>query len=329
MFTFSNSFKSLTLRAFFKPRLGILVLLTLFSVSNSVYADTNGYSQVEVQALKQKANNLAKAYYQEVTALSQTATDKALNYQDYARDYAKFGLTKLKEAQSQFEDYMGNMRDQLVNPSDDFHGVYIFASLGMPLESLRALNKQAAALHIPVLIQGLYGDSFKTTFARINTVMFPDGVRQFNPKNPPMGGFAIDPLRFKQFNITRVPAFVVSQEIAPCVPESNNIEDVKDVTSLELENVKGITNIKNVENIKNKQSNFAYDCPTPLHDVLYGNISVQDALSILYKKGSDVFKSNLARLLDKVSALGDGYLSQQNKEASQDNQSNKDKTGGL
>jgi len=164
-----------------------------------------------------------------------------------------------------------------VHPDKDFHGVIIFASLGMPIETLRVLNKQAAALNIPIVIQGLYGDTFESTFKRIQEILLPEGKDKFNAKAPPVGGFAIDPLRFKQFNIKQVPAFVVSRDVPVCVPSAN------------------------ADSQHNSATN--YDCPTPVYDVLYGNISVYDALGILYKKGEEAFKANLTALLEKARKL--------------------------
>ncbi|WP_440998345.1 type-F conjugative transfer system pilin assembly protein TrbC [Cysteiniphilum litorale] len=274
-----NLFKSLSLHLVIQVSL-VVNLLMLTTVAQ---ADTqrNSYDQQQVESLQAKLTEAAKGYYTQVKSYGKDANAKAQDYQRYARDYAHITSSKLSDAQTQmqkyFQDYMDDIRQQLVTPSEDFHGFYIFASLGMPIETLRVLNKQAAALKIPLLIQGLYGDSFESTYARIEQILLPEGRDKFNPKARPVGGFAIDPLRFKQFKIAQVPAFVISHNMPACVPASS---------------------------AKAQQNNpFEYDCPLPVYDVLYGNISVYDALSILYKKSGEAFKSSLSILLDKARKL--------------------------
>ncbi|WP_150469074.1 type-F conjugative transfer system pilin assembly protein TrbC [Cysteiniphilum sp. SYW-8] len=278
-FKLYNLFKSLSLRLVIQ----VSLVVNLLMLTGVVQADTqrNSYDQQQVESLQAKLTDAAKGYYTQVKSYGKSASAKAQDYQRYARDYAHITSAKLSDAQTQmqnyFQDYMDDIRQQLVTPNEDFHGVYIFASLGMPIETLRVLNKQAAALKIPLLIQGLYGDSFESTYARIEQILLPEGRDEFNPKIPPVGGFAIDPLRFKQFKITQVPAFVISHNVPACVPASS---------------------------AKAQQNNpFEYDCPLPVYDVVYGNISVYDALSILYKKSGEAFKSSLSILLDKARKL--------------------------
>ncbi|WHN66738.1 type-F conjugative transfer system pilin assembly protein TrbC [Cysteiniphilum sp. QT6929] len=286
-FKLYNVFKSLSLPLVIQASL----VFTFLMLTGVVQANTqrDHYDQQQVESLQAKLTEAAKGYYTQVKSYGKDARIKAQDYQQYARDYAHITLAKISDAQTQMQTYfqndMDDIRQQLVTASEDFHGVYIFASLAMPIETLRVLNKQAAVLKIPLLIQGLYGDSFESTYVRIEQILFPEGEEKFNPKAPPVGGFAIDPLRFKQFNIKQVPAFVVSKVAQPCIPMSVNNDVIN-------QNKQGKATNQNMP--------FEYDCPTPDHDVVYGNLSVMDALRILYNKGSESLKTQVLALLEKA-----------------------------
>ena len=77
----------------------------------------------------------------------------------------------------------------------------VFATLTMPDTSLKQLLFEAHRAHVPVIIRGLYKNSFVATAKRI-----------FNlTKDKNIGGIEIDPLWFEEFHITTVPAFVLTQ----------------------------------------------------------------------------------------------------------------------
>ena len=83
--------------------------------------------------------------------------------------------------------------------------VLIFASFSMPKESLKALSNQANQVGAPVIIRGLVNNSFKET------------VKKLTEFNLLQTGIQIDPLLFKRFGIQKVPAVVVTNNIA-CPP---------------------------------------------------------------------------------------------------------------
>jgi len=76
----------------------------------------------------------------------------------------------------------------------------IFVSFSMPTPSLKQIIQDAARYQIPVVIRGLYKNSFKETIEKIF-----DLVKEDNK-----GGVLINPLWFKQYDIKTVPALVIS-----------------------------------------------------------------------------------------------------------------------
>ncbi len=126
------------------------------------------------------------------------------------------------------------------NPKAQASGVVIFASLGMPETSLKQLLTQAADLNIPVVIRGLWKNDFMATAQKVKSlVVEPNG-------NTVLGGVEINPIWFKQFNITQVPAFVTIKDGA-CLGEP--------------------------------------PCAKDHYDRLYGNVSLYHALETLAKHG--------------------------------------------
>jgi len=77
----------------------------------------------------------------------------------------------------------------------------VFVSFSMPLLSLQQIVQDASRYQIPVVMRGLYNNSFKETAIKIFEV-----VKENN-----QGGILIDPLWFKKCDIKNVPALVINQ----------------------------------------------------------------------------------------------------------------------
>nr|WP_269815678.1 type-F conjugative transfer system pilin assembly protein TrbC [Parvularcula mediterranea] len=87
--------------------------------------------------------------------------------------------------------------------------VYIFASLGMPDASLKALIRDAARAGVPVLLRGFKGGSLAETAKSLRALLGEEGGSE------PLGGVLIDPRAFSVFGIDRVPVFVAAAEALP------------------------------------------------------------------------------------------------------------------
>ena len=79
--------------------------------------------------------------------------------------------------------------------------VIIFISLTMPELSIKQIIQDAARYEIPIVIRGLYRNSFKETMNKIFDLV----------KDKNKGGILINPRWFKQYEIKSVPVVVVSQ----------------------------------------------------------------------------------------------------------------------
>ncbi|HAS6130809.1 TPA: type-F conjugative transfer system pilin assembly protein TrbC [Vibrio vulnificus] len=122
------------------------------------------------------------------------------------------------------------------NPDQAPKGVMVFVSLTMPENALKQLLMQSEHLGVPLVIRGVLPDGFPATAKRIESL-----IRSPN-KAPIQSGFSISPDWFKQFGITKVPAFV-SVKPGRCLPEQ--------------------------------------PCTATDYDILYGNISLYQALDYL------------------------------------------------
>lgn len=150
------------------------------------------------------------------------------------------------EKSRQYQQWATQLQDQAMsklkpqNPKAQASGVVVFASLGMPDTSLKQLLTQAADLNIPVVIRGLWKNDFMATAQKVKSlVVEPSG-------NAVLGGVEINPIWFKQFDITQVPAFVTIKDGA-CLGEP--------------------------------------PCNKDHYDRLYGNVSLYHALETLAKHG--------------------------------------------
>lgn len=80
--------------------------------------------------------------------------------------------------------------------------VIIFVSFSMPELSLKQIIHDAARYQVPVVIRGLYKNSFRKTIEKIFELI----------KENNKGGIAINPRWFREYNIKAVPAFAITQE---------------------------------------------------------------------------------------------------------------------
>lgn len=121
-------------------------------------------------------------------------------------------------------------------------GAIEFVSLDMPVASLRQILADASTYNIPVVIRGLLQNNWKYTTAAIESILQPPGGTSIP------GSFEIDPLWFRTFGITQVPALVVVAPGSTCAPQDKTC--------------------------------------VPAFDVVYGNVPVSRALSLIAQNGS-------------------------------------------
>lgn len=121
-------------------------------------------------------------------------------------------------------------------------GAILFVSFSMPDSLLFALADEAAQFHIPVVINGLVKGDFKKTVETFKRLNDEAQKQHLNFK-----GVSIDPVWFSQFQITSVPALVVTEPVKAC--------------------------------------SQGQTCTNQLFDVVYGNASIKKGLEIIAQKG--------------------------------------------
>lgn len=148
------------------------------------------------------------------------------------------------------------------NPGYGEARVLVFASLGMPRESLRQIFRDADRFGATVVLRGFPGNSVVKTGEVLREVM-PSGEANggvavdgaagaANPEASRAGGLAIDPTLFRRFKVEAVPVYVVLAEpLATC------------------------------------ESQGCADDPLPRHDRISGNISLSAALETIARAKGD------------------------------------------
>lgn len=132
--------------------------------------------------------------------------EKSRQYQNWATQHQDQAMEKIKPK----------------NPEADVSGVVVFASLGMPETSLKQLITQAADLNVPIVIRGMYNNDFAATAQKVQSLIIDNSGESI------MGGVEINPIWFKQFKISQVPAFVAIKDgkclgEPPCSPDNFDI----------------------------------------------------------------------------------------------------------
>jgi len=143
--------------------------------------------------------------------------------------------------------------DVLENP-ENVH-VLVLVSFSMPNQSLIETLIEAHTLHIPVLIRGLVNNSFPETMSKMLSLMHEADKEQSGS----IDGISIDPRPFRKYQITQVPAVIVEQ-----------VENEGD--SQEEGGVKKDNSMIEMTEISKKA------------EIVYGDISIENALNIIAKR---------------------------------------------
>lgn len=145
--------------------------------------------------------------------------------------------------------------DALGNP-ENVHAL-ILVSFNMPNQSLIETLIEAHALHIPVLIRGLVNNSFPETVSKMLSLMREASKEQVGS----IDGVSIDPRPFRKYQIEQVPAVIVEQVENDGGDSQEEGEVKKDLNST----------TEMVEMTKTAE-------------IVYGDISIENALNIIAKR---------------------------------------------
>ena len=225
-------------------RFKVISALSVLLLPLAIFADALPTPQ-QMQGLKQQVLQRAQHYQPDARRAKQRMKQAVRQHQQRARTMAHIGERQAQHKRNQVMQLLnarqGRQGQQAQQP---YHGVMLFVSLGMPTASLRRLVHQADRYQIPVLIRGFYKNNYEATAERIATIIRPKGGKLKNAK----GGFLIDPNWFRQYDIERVPALVVTNQTQACLPRQKH-------------------------------------CESQPYDIVRGNISLTDALNIIAENG--------------------------------------------
>lgn len=136
------------------------------------------------------------------------------------------------------------------------NGAMLFISTSMPKSLIIQMSIQASKYNIPVIMRGLIDNSMPKTLQAILNIKVLAKKEHLK-----FSGISIDPVWFDQFDITAVPAFVVTQRPAGCISQKM--------------------------------------CPNQPFDVIYGNQSIHDSLIEIVQQGSPIPKGVALSILNK------------------------------
>ena len=190
----------------------LLPVLLLVGWCHATASDIS--SQQALQDLNTQMTAKAEQYKAQVLSMQTAADTQAKQHEAQAQVIADAGKAKWLEMMEKLKAEQQDATKQQAT-AQEFQGLFIFASLGMPKMALKALLKQADHLGVPILIQGLLPGGFMAT---VNKMMQLVGADKKTPKGEvPVGGIVIEPNWFKHFGITAVPAFVLTDALNPCI----------------------------------------------------------------------------------------------------------------
>jgi len=122
-------------------------------------------------------------------------------------DFAREMRDKQAESMLSLKQALKQSQRETRTERADVTPILIFVSFSMPEKSIEAYLRDAKKKNATVVIQGLINNSFQQTFQKIGAL-----VRETDGS-----GIALNPLWFKKFAITQVPAIVVLTPDTDCL----------------------------------------------------------------------------------------------------------------
>jgi conjugal transfer pilus assembly protein TrbC len=97
-----------------------------------------------------------------------------------------------------------------LNNTDNKLEKYVFVSFAMPEHSLKEIIKQAKQYEFVPVLRGFKEGSYKKTIEALDHIIKETGY-----------GVIIDPEIYKEFDIKLIPAFVIAEPKAQCLPNTS------------------------------------------------------------------------------------------------------------
>jgi conjugal transfer pilus assembly protein TrbC len=195
----------------------------MMQMAHSLESKSENY---QTQALNSKVKLVSTSNksltQRQVQEYQKNLTRKLQQYQQLAINSQKVISQKAQAYKGDAINIAKVATDRLLKPIRDNSqpgSMIIFVSLSMPTESLAEIVNQAYKYNIPVVIRGLYKNTYKSTVQRIQDVLMK--ISRTNQ----VGGISVDPNWFDIYNIKKVPAFVLTDKLASC--DTQNLSTCK------------------------------------------------------------------------------------------------------
>ena len=167
-----------------------MILFILFSINSHAN---------QLDDLIKSQDAIVKQHMPQVQDFINQANKNAAKYQLSAESIIKNSKTNCQAAAN--FDWLHDVAvtEQSVPPTSE---LYVFASLSLPKTRLIELIKEATKYNGAVVLRGLKNNSYKDTALFLQPIIEQAGA-----------GFIIDPTLFTQYNITKVPVFVLNDPL--------------------------------------------------------------------------------------------------------------------
>lgn len=152
--------------------------------------------------------------YKQAYSLSDFDIDKIQAQSDHMVNSIHLNASTINKSMyttnNAYNKYVDSINMDNIVKSNSIHkanpDIIVFVSLSMPDQLLKQLFTEASKRNIPVVVRGLYKNSFKGTASRIFNIT----------KNKKVGGVLVNPIWFQQYRINSVPTVVVARKGKPC-----------------------------------------------------------------------------------------------------------------
>jgi conjugal transfer pilus assembly protein TrbC len=229
-------------------KIAISMILLSSAITSYALSPEDAVTSEQIKNYQQIERDSAYTYRKQVNQMTNGVVERATSKQEIAAQLQQMANEKIKTYRHKKNPYQ----------NENGKGAILFVSFSMPDNLLKAYIEQANQYGINIIVRGFIENSFKTTIFKMKELLKqPSG-------DLGEGGIQIDPKAFEVYNIQRVPALVITDNLTPC------------------------------------QDGQFHTCEAEKYDVIYGAISIPNALERIMEKGE------MSPVAAKIMAQGGG-----------------------
>ncbi|MBP9777640.1 MAG: type-F conjugative transfer system pilin assembly protein TrbC [Rickettsiaceae bacterium] len=185
-------------RIFVFLTLSVSFVASYANIDNRLNNNTNNAMYKEIDSIKQQALDNAAQYTSEAKEIALNSDDLA-KHSDINKE--QFLAAQKKMLAKAYKDAAGSAKNNGNKDANNKEKILVFVSFSMPEPALTQLLVESTQYNAVLLIQGLIDNSLPKTLSRISKL-----VTDADNK----GGLEISPNLFEQYNIKKVPAYVIN-----------------------------------------------------------------------------------------------------------------------